>query len=96
VAASLPSGSGEPFTYEENAAAAALRNWVKNLHGELAGTGIQAAHVGIDASIGVSVIPGLEAAEPEQISPLYWELHTIHRDEAERVFRLDGQAFPRP
>jgi hypothetical protein len=42
------------------------------------------------------VIPGLEAAKPEQISPLYWELHTTHRDEAERVFRLDDQAFPRP
>jgi NAD(P)-dependent dehydrogenase (short-subunit alcohol dehydrogenase family) len=86
----------DPRVANVNAAAAALRNWVKNLHGELAGTGIQAAHVGIDSSIGVSVIPGLEAAKPEQISPLYWELHTTHRDEAERVFRLEGQAFPRP
>ncbi|GHH23788.1 SDR family NAD(P)-dependent oxidoreductase [Streptomyces lanatus] len=47
----------DPRVANVNAAAAALRNWVKNLHGELAGTGIQAAHVGIDASIGVSVIP---------------------------------------
>jgi len=28
--------------------------------------------VGIDSPIGVSVITGLEAAKPEQISPLYW------------------------
>lgn len=63
-----------------------------NLHKELAdaGTGIQAAHVGIDSSIGVSVIPGLAAAQPEQIVPLYWELHTTRRDEAELVFRLAG------
>ncbi|NEB00423.1 SDR family NAD(P)-dependent oxidoreductase [Streptomyces sp. SID13726] len=85
----------DPRVANVNAAAAALRNWVKNLHGELAGTGVQAAHVGIDSSIGVSVIPGVEAATPEEISPLYWELHTTHRDEAERIFRLDGQTFPR-
>jgi NAD(P)-dependent dehydrogenase (short-subunit alcohol dehydrogenase family) len=69
-----------------NAAAAALRNWVINLHKELAGTGIQAAHVAIDVSIGTSVIPGFPTAKPEEISPGYWELHTTHRDEAERVF----------
>jgi len=71
-----------------NAAAAALRNWAMNLHKELAGTGIQAAHVGIDVSIGTSVIPGLPTAQPEQISPVYWELHTTKRDQAELVFRL--------
>jgi hypothetical protein len=47
---------------------------------------IQAAHVGIDVSIGMSVVPGFPTAEPEEISPVYWELHTTHRDEAERVF----------
>lgn len=78
----------DPRVANVNAAAAALRNWAMNLHTELAGTGIQAAHVGIDASIGVSVIPGLDAAPPEQIAPLYWELHTTDRDEAERVFHL--------
>ncbi|MEV4976500.1 aldo/keto reductase [Streptomyces scopuliridis] len=36
-----------------NTAAAALRNWAVNLHKELACTGVQAAHVGIDVSIGV-------------------------------------------
>ncbi|MGY1503164.1 hypothetical protein ACW4TU_42455 [Streptomyces sp. QTS52] len=68
-----------------------------NLHKELADadTGIQAAHIAIDSSIGVSVIPGVEAAQPEQIAPLYWELHTTRRDEAEAVFRLDGVEFPR-
>ncbi|MGX1565440.1 SDR family NAD(P)-dependent oxidoreductase [Streptomyces sp. NPDC055506] len=80
----------DPRVANVNAAAAALRNWVLNLHKELAdaGTGIQAAHVGIDSSIGVSVIPGLEAARPEQIAPLYWKLHTTERDQAELVFKL--------
>ncbi|MFE7977448.1 SDR family NAD(P)-dependent oxidoreductase [Streptomyces shenzhenensis] len=71
-----------------NAAAAALRNWAINLHKELDGTGVQAAHVGIDVSIGSAVIPGVPVAQPEQISPVYWDLHTTHRAEAERVFSL--------
>ncbi|MFG2004981.1 hypothetical protein ACGFNU_38135 [Spirillospora sp. NPDC048911] len=58
------------------------------LHKELAGTGVQAAHVGINVSIGVCVIPGLPTAQPEEISPVYWDLHTTHRDEAERVLNL--------
>ncbi|MEU6472611.1 SDR family NAD(P)-dependent oxidoreductase [Streptomyces massasporeus] len=69
-----------------NAAAAALRNWAVNLHKELADSGVQAAHVGIDVSIGTSVIPGFPTAQPEEIAPVYWELHTTHRDKAERVF----------
>ncbi|MFE4684901.1 SDR family NAD(P)-dependent oxidoreductase [Streptomyces sp. NPDC056721] len=69
-----------------NAAAAALRNWAINLHKELAGSGIQAAHVGIDVSIGMSVIPDFPTAQPEEISPVYWELHTTDRNKAERVF----------
>lgn len=59
----------DPRVANVNGAAAALRNWAMNLHKELDGTGIQAAHVGIDSSIGVSVIPGVEAAKPEQIAP---------------------------
>ena len=87
----------DPRVANVNAAAAALRNWVMNLHKELAdaGTGVQAAHVGIDSSIGVSVIPGIEAAKPEQITPLYWDLHTTKRDQAELVFRLGADGFPR-
>jgi NADP-dependent 3-hydroxy acid dehydrogenase YdfG len=69
-----------------NAAAAALRNWAINLHRELEGTGIQAAHVGIDVSIGMSVVPGFPTAQPEEISPVYWDLHTTKRDEVELVF----------
>jgi short-subunit dehydrogenase len=78
----------DPRVANVNAAAAALRNWAINLHNELADTGIQAAHVGIDVSIGTAIIPGLPTAQPEQISPVYWELHSTHRDDAERVFRL--------
>ncbi|MFI9832833.1 SDR family NAD(P)-dependent oxidoreductase [Streptomyces sp. NPDC051913] len=87
----------DPRVANVNAAAAALRNWVMNLHKELAdaGTGIQAAHIGIDTAIGVSVIPGIEPAQPEQITPLYWDLHTTKRDEAELVFKLDENGFPR-
>ncbi|MEU9954811.1 SDR family NAD(P)-dependent oxidoreductase [Streptomyces sp. NPDC050982] len=85
----------DPRVANVNAAAAALRNWAMNLHKELADTGIQAAHVGIDASIGVSVLPDVEAARPEQISPMYWELHTTRRDEDELVFKLDTEGFPR-
>ncbi|CAI7976003.1 putative short chain dehydrogenase [Frankia sp. Hr75.2] len=43
-------------------------------------------HVGIDVSIGTAVIPGAPVAQPEEISPVCWELHTTHRDAAERVF----------
>ncbi|MCX4514619.1 hypothetical protein OHA27_30715 [Streptomyces sp. NBC_01619] len=75
-----------PQVANVNAAAAALRNWAINLHMELDGTGVQAAHVGIDVSIGMSVVPGFPTAKPEEISPVYWELHTTCRDQAELVF----------
>jgi NAD(P)-dependent dehydrogenase (short-subunit alcohol dehydrogenase family) len=68
-----------------NAAAAALRNWVINLHGELAGTGIQAAHVAISVWIGEHGPEGAPTATADQIAPTYWDLHT-QRDEVERVF----------
>jgi short-subunit dehydrogenase len=53
-------GSIDPVPQVDNVnAAAALLNWVINLHKELDGTGIQAAHVGIDVAIGSSdaVVP---------------------------------------
>lgn len=78
----------DPRVANVNAAAAALRNWAMNLHGELSGAGIQSAHVGIDASIGVAALAGDTAARPEQISPLYWQLHASKRHLAEAVFRL--------
>lgn len=77
----------QPPTANIKAAAAALGNWAIDLHKELAGTGIQAAHIGIDATIGTPTFYGQPRATADQISPLYWELHTTHRDQAERIFK---------
>ncbi|MEV5499310.1 SDR family oxidoreductase [Nonomuraea fuscirosea] len=74
-----------PMLGNVNAAQGALRNWVLNLHKELSGTGIQAAHVAIGVWIGAGGPPGVLTAEAEEIAPLYWDLH-VQRDEAERVF----------
>lgn len=68
-----------------NAADAALRNWILNLHKELAPEGVQAAHVAIGVFIGATGPAGFPTAMPEQIAPLYWDLH-VQRDQAERVF----------
>jgi NADP-dependent 3-hydroxy acid dehydrogenase YdfG len=77
-----------PMVGNVNAAAAALRNWVVNLHKELDGTGIQAAHIAIDVALGgVSIDPTLKAATPEAVSSVYWELHTTKRDQGEIVYR---------
>ncbi|MGW2651456.1 SDR family NAD(P)-dependent oxidoreductase [Streptomyces sp. NPDC001393] len=77
----------QPPTANIDAAAAALRNWVINLHKELAETGIQAAHIGIDATIGTPTFYGQPRATADQISLVHWELHSTHRDQAERIFR---------
>ncbi|MCZ0999524.1 SDR family NAD(P)-dependent oxidoreductase [Streptomyces mirabilis] len=77
-----------PMVANVNAAAAALRNWVVNLHKELDGTGIQAAHVAIDVALGgVSIDPALKAATAEDVAPVYWELHSTKRDQSEVVVR---------
>jgi NADP-dependent 3-hydroxy acid dehydrogenase YdfG len=77
-----------PMVGNVNAAAAALRNWVVNLHKELADTGIQAAHVAIDVTLGVTpVLPDFPTATPQQVAPVYWDLHT-NRNQAERVFSV--------
>ncbi|MFI1050050.1 SDR family NAD(P)-dependent oxidoreductase [Streptomyces griseoruber] len=77
-----------PVVGNINAAAAALRNWVVNLHKELDGTGIQAAHVAIDVALGgTSLDPTLKVATAEDIAPVYWELHTTKRDQGEIVVR---------
>jgi NAD(P)-dependent dehydrogenase (short-subunit alcohol dehydrogenase family) len=73
-----------------NAAAAALRNWAINLNKELTGTGVYAAHVGIDVEIGgsensESVIPGFPVAPADEIAAAYWDLH-IKRQDGEFVF----------
>ncbi|MFD9116478.1 SDR family NAD(P)-dependent oxidoreductase [Streptomyces bottropensis] len=77
-----------PMVGNVNAAAAALRNWVVNLHKELDGTGVQAAHIAIDVALGgASIDPALKAATPEAVSSVYWELHTTKRDQGEIVYR---------
>ncbi|MFI5966428.1 SDR family NAD(P)-dependent oxidoreductase [Streptomyces asoensis] len=74
-----------PMLGNVNAAQAALRNWVINLDKELAGTGVHAAHVAINVWIGGSGPEGFPTAEPEDIAPLYWDLHE-DRDRSEAVF----------
>lgn len=69
-----------------NAASAALRNWAVNLHKELAGTGIQAAHIAIDVSVNTPAFPGAPTAPAEEIATAYWNLHTTDRDKAEHVY----------
>jgi NAD(P)-dependent dehydrogenase (short-subunit alcohol dehydrogenase family) len=61
-------------------ATAGLRNWVHALHGALAERGVQVGHVAINAWIGQQ-----PDAEPENIAPLYWALHT-QRDQVELIF----------
>ncbi|MEU5274804.1 SDR family NAD(P)-dependent oxidoreductase [Streptomyces asoensis] len=74
-----------PMFGNVNAAGGALRNWVINLHNELAGSGIYAAHVAISTWIGEGGPEGIPSAAPEQIAPMYWELYE-RRDQAEAVF----------
>jgi NAD(P)-dependent dehydrogenase (short-subunit alcohol dehydrogenase family) len=74
-----------PMLANINAAHAALRNWVINLNKELAGSGVYAGHVAISVWIGDSGPAGSPTATPEQIAPLYWDLHE-NRDRPEAVF----------
>ncbi|TDB82573.1 SDR family NAD(P)-dependent oxidoreductase [Actinomadura sp. KC216] len=74
-----------PMFGNANAAQAALRNWVINLDKELTGSGVHAAHVAINVWIGGGGQEGGPAAAPEQIAPLYWDLHE-NRDRSEAVF----------
>jgi hypothetical protein len=81
-------GSVEPVPQvgNVNAAAAALRNWAINLNQELAGTGVYAAHIGIDVSINQSVLPGFAVRPAEEVAAAYWDLHTTRKD-AEFIVR---------
>ncbi|MGP4009744.1 SDR family NAD(P)-dependent oxidoreductase [Streptomyces sp. 4N124] len=74
-----------PMLGNVNAASAALRNWVINLGKELSDSGVHAAHVAISVWIGDGGPEGFPTATPEQIAPLYWELHE-NRDRSEAVF----------
>lgn len=74
-----------PMLGNVNAAQAALRNWVLNLNKELAGSGVHAAHVAIDAWLGDHGPAGAVTATPEQVAPVYWDIHEA-RDRADVIF----------
>ncbi|GAA3754272.1 SDR family NAD(P)-dependent oxidoreductase [Plantactinospora mayteni] len=75
-----------PMLAATNAAQAALRNWVRNLHNVLAGEGVYAGTVAINVFIGATPpAPGIPHAEPDHIARAYWDLHT-QRNQPERVF----------
>ncbi|MET8082155.1 SDR family NAD(P)-dependent oxidoreductase [Streptomyces sp. NPDC005303] len=76
-----------PKAANVSTASAALRNWAINLRKELAGTGIQAAHVALDVTIAAPTFYGQPKATADQISPVYWDLHATDRDKAEFIFR---------
>jgi hypothetical protein len=64
-----------------NAASAALRNWVLNLHQVCTDQGVYAAHVAINAWIG----SGAPAAAADTIATTYWDLFT-KREQAEHIY----------
>ncbi|MGW5154090.1 SDR family NAD(P)-dependent oxidoreductase [Nonomuraea wenchangensis] len=74
-----------PMLGNVNAPGAALRNWVVNLNKELTGSGVYAAHVAINVWIGDGGPAGIPNATPEQIAPVYWDLHE-RQDHAEVVY----------
>lgn len=82
--------SPSPSMGNVNAAQAALRNWVLNVHQVVAERGVYVAHVAIRAWIGQT--PG---AEPATIAELYWNLY-IARTQAEAVFPVPVLASSSP
>jgi NADP-dependent 3-hydroxy acid dehydrogenase YdfG len=76
--------SPHPQLATMNAAQAALRNWVLNLNGAFAGTGIYAGNVAISVFIGTSAPQGVPHAAPDEIAEVYWDLHT-NRSQPERL-----------
>jgi NADP-dependent 3-hydroxy acid dehydrogenase YdfG len=73
-----------PFLATLNAAQAALRNWVHNLHNTLAEQGIHAATVAINAMIAANAPAGIPAIAPDDLAQTYWNLHA-RRGHAELV-----------
>ncbi|WP_433519636.1 SDR family NAD(P)-dependent oxidoreductase [Nonomuraea sp. CA-143628] len=73
-----------PMLAHMNAAQAALRNWVHNLHNTLADKGIHVANVAINVFIGTNPPEGVPHMAPDDLAQLYWNLH-IRRDQAEHV-----------
>jgi NADP-dependent 3-hydroxy acid dehydrogenase YdfG len=79
-----------PILATLNAAQAALRNWVHNLHNTLASRGIHAATVAINAMITNDAPPGIPTIAPDDLARTYWNLHT-RRDHTEIV--LPGESI---
>ena len=73
-----------PILATLNAAQAALRNWVRNLHNTLSAQGIHAATVAINAMITNDAPDGIPAIAPDALAEMYWNLHT-RRDSGEIV-----------
>lgn len=67
-----------------NAAQAALRNHVHNLHAALRPRGVHAAWVAVGAAITATPPPGWPAIAPDDLAAVHWELHR-GRTEVERV-----------
>ncbi|GAB7039209.1 MULTISPECIES: SDR family NAD(P)-dependent oxidoreductase [Catenuloplanes] len=79
VLVSSGAGSGPliaPYAASVQIATGGLRNWILNLHADLAGTGVYAAHVAIAAFIG----QGGPASDPATIADAYWRLHATRAD----------------
>jgi NADP-dependent 3-hydroxy acid dehydrogenase YdfG len=79
-----------PFLATLNAAQAALRNWVRNLHNTLAERGVYAGTVAVNAMIAASAPAGIPAIAPDDLAQAYWNLH-IRRDHAEIVLPAGGR-----
>jgi len=73
-----------PFLATLNAAQAALRNWVRNLHNTLRDRGVHAATVAVNAMIADIAPAGIPVIAPDDLAQAYWNLHT-RRDHAEIV-----------
>jgi NADP-dependent 3-hydroxy acid dehydrogenase YdfG len=74
-----------PMLATANAAQAAQRNWVINLHNVLADKGIHAANIAINLFIGDNrPAPGIPYARPDDMARTYWLAHT-ERDRAEHL-----------
>ncbi|MFJ4295647.1 SDR family NAD(P)-dependent oxidoreductase [Curtobacterium sp. NPDC089689] len=85
------SGAGSvtpiPMMGNINAASAALRNWVINLHNPLREHGIHAEHI----AIGVYINSGSAETAADTIAKTYWDAYQ-RRDGAERVYTVDVTA----
>lgn len=71
-------GSIDPVPYfgTLNTAQAATRNWILNLHRQLGGTGVYAAHVAIGVGIGdTAPAQGYPFRTPAELADIYWQLH---------------------